>query len=65
MSVARLHDRNPVRCAECTPVRRCVRKTKLRVVGRMSTPWADWLLGLPLYHISRHVAFKRLATTTT
>jgi hypothetical protein len=44
-----------------------MRKTKLRVVGGMSTPRADWLLGLPLYHISRHVAstFKRLATTTT
>jgi hypothetical protein len=44
-----------------------MRKTKLRVVGGMSTPRPDWLLGLPLYHISRHVAstFKRLATTTT
>jgi hypothetical protein len=44
-----------------------VRKTKLQVVGGMSTCRADWLLGLPLYHISRHVAstFKRLATTTT
>jgi hypothetical protein len=33
----------------------------------MPTCRADWLLGLPLYHISRHVAstFKRLATTTT
>jgi hypothetical protein len=33
----------------------------------MSTPRADWLLGLPLYHISRHVAsnFKCLATTAT
>jgi hypothetical protein len=67
MSVARLHDRTHVRCAEHTPARRCVRKTKLRVVGGMSTPRADWLLGLPLDHISRHVAstFKRLATTTT
>jgi hypothetical protein len=36
-------------------------------MGGMSTCRADWLLGLPLYHISRHVAstFKRLATTTT
>jgi hypothetical protein len=44
-----------------------MRKTKLRVVGGMSTCRADRLLGLPLYHISRHVAstFKRLATTTT
>jgi hypothetical protein len=66
-SVARLHDRTPVHCAERTPARRCVRKTKLRVVGGMSTPRADWLLGLLFYHISRHVAntFKRLATTTT
>jgi hypothetical protein len=33
----------------------------------MSTCRADRLLGLPLYHISRHVAstFKCLATTTT
>jgi hypothetical protein len=63
----RLHDRTLVRCAERTPARRCVRKTKLRVVGGMSTPQADWLLDLPLYHISRHVAstLKRLATTTT
>jgi hypothetical protein len=44
-----------------------MRKTKLRAVGGMSTCRADWLLGLPLYHISRHVAstFKRLTTTTT
>jgi hypothetical protein len=44
-----------------------VRKTKLRVVGGMSICRADRLLGLPLYHISRHVAstFKCLATTTT
>jgi hypothetical protein len=48
MSIARLHDRTPVRCAERTPARRCVRKTKLRVVGGMSTPRADRLLGLPL-----------------
>jgi hypothetical protein len=33
----------------------------------MSICWAIQVLGLPLYHISRHVAstFKRLATTTT
>jgi hypothetical protein len=44
-----------------------MRKTKLRVVGGMSTCQADQLLGLLLYHISRHVAstFKCLATTTT
>jgi hypothetical protein len=67
MSVARLHDRTLVRCAERTPARRCVRKIKLQMVGGMSTPRADWLLGLPLYNILRHVAstFKRLATTTT
>jgi hypothetical protein len=67
-SVARLHEsRISVCLAERTPTRRCVRKTKLRVVGGMSTCQADWLLGLPLYHISRHVAstFKCLATTTT
>jgi hypothetical protein len=65
--MARLHDRTPAHCTEHTPARRCVRKTKLRVVGGMSTPRADWLLGLPLYHILQHVAttFKRLATTTT
>jgi hypothetical protein len=47
-SVVRLHDRTPIRCAERTPARRCVRKTKLRVVGVMSTSRADWLLGLLL-----------------
>jgi hypothetical protein len=33
----------------------------------MSICWANQVLGLPFYHISRHVAstFKRLATTTT
>jgi hypothetical protein len=33
----------------------------------MSICWAIQVLGLPLYHILRHVAstFKRLATTTT
>jgi hypothetical protein len=33
----------------------------------MSICWANQVLGLPLYHISWHVAstFKRLATTTT
>jgi hypothetical protein len=66
-SVALLHDRTPVRYAERTPACRCMRKTKLWVVGGMSTPRADWLLGLPLYHILRYVAstFKRIATTTT
>jgi hypothetical protein len=47
-SVARLHDRTPFRCAERTPARRCMWKTKLRVVGGVSTPRADRLLGLPL-----------------
>jgi hypothetical protein len=43
-----------------------VRKIKLRVVGGMSTPRADRLLGLPLIHDSRHVAstFKHLTTAT-
>jgi hypothetical protein len=33
----------------------------------MSICWANQVLGLPLYHISRHVdsTFKCLATTTT
>jgi hypothetical protein len=33
----------------------------------MSTPRADWLLGLPLTHNSRHVTstFKRLTPITT
>jgi hypothetical protein len=33
----------------------------------MSICWANQVLGLPLYHISRHVAstLKRLATTST
>jgi hypothetical protein len=48
MSVAQLHDHTRDRYAERTPARRCVRKTKLRVVGGMSTPRADRLLGLPL-----------------
>jgi hypothetical protein len=47
-SVARLHDRTPVRYAERTPARRCVEKTKIRVLGGMSTLRADRLLGLPL-----------------
>jgi hypothetical protein len=64
---ATTRSRIPICLAEYTPARRCMRKTKLRVVGGMSTCRADWLLGLLLYHISRHVAstFKRLATTTT
>jgi hypothetical protein len=37
-SVARLHDRTPVRYAERTPARRCV----------FEKPRADRLLGLPL-----------------
>jgi hypothetical protein len=49
----------------CTSVH--VQKTKLQVVGGMSTRRADWLLGIPLTHNSRHVAstFKRLTTATT
>jgi hypothetical protein len=68
MPVARLHDRTPVRYAEHTPARWCVcEKNKLQVVGGMSTPWADRLLGFPLTHNSRHVTntFKRLITATT
>jgi hypothetical protein len=42
-------------------------KKQIRVVGGMSTPRADWLLGLPLTQNSRHVVstFKRLTRTTT
>jgi hypothetical protein len=47
-SVARLHDRIPIRCTEHTPACRCIGKTNLRVVEGMSTSRADWLLGLPL-----------------
>jgi hypothetical protein len=60
----------PYSCPLCgmysrTSVR--VQKTKLRVVGGMSTPRADRLLGLPLTHDSWHVAsaFKHLTTATT
>jgi hypothetical protein len=42
-------------------------KNQIHVVGGMSTPRADWLLGLPLTHNSRHVVstFKRLTPITT
>jgi hypothetical protein len=42
-------------------------KKQIRVVGGMSTPRADWLLGLPLTQNSRHVdsTFKRLTPITT
>jgi hypothetical protein len=58
-SVAQLYDRTPICYAERTPTRRCVCTTETKII--------EWCLGLPLYHISRHVAstFKRLATTTT
>jgi hypothetical protein len=67
-SVARLQ--NPYSCLpRRTYSHRSVREKNQinRVVEGMSTCRPDWLLGLPLYHISRHVAstFKRLATTTT
>jgi hypothetical protein len=44
-----------------------VTKRSNRVVGGMSTPRADWLLGLPLTHNSRHVVstFKRLTPIGT
>jgi hypothetical protein len=68
-SVARLHDRTPVYYAEHTPTRRCVCTTETNISsgGNKSICLANQVLGLPLYHISRHVAstFKRLATTTT
>jgi hypothetical protein len=37
-----------IRCGTYSRTLVRVRKTKLRVVGGMSTPRADWLLGLPL-----------------
>jgi hypothetical protein len=42
-------------------------KKQIQVVGGMSTPPADWLLGLPLTQNSRHVVstFKRLTPITT
>jgi hypothetical protein len=42
-------------------------KKQIRVVGGMSTPQADWLLGLPLTQNSRHVVstFKCLTPITT
>jgi hypothetical protein len=42
-------------------------KKQIRVVGGMSTPRADWLLGLPLTQNSRHVVstFKRLTLIGT
>jgi hypothetical protein len=60
----------PYSCPLCETYSRTsvrVRKTKLRVVGGMSTPRADWFTRLTAYHISRHVAstFKRLTTATT
>jgi hypothetical protein len=60
----------PYSCPLCGTYSRTsvhVQKTKLRVVGGMSTPRADRLLGLPLTHNSRHVAstFKHLTTATT
>jgi hypothetical protein len=68
-SVARLHDRTPVCYAERTPTRRCVYTTEIKIIEwwRHVHLRANQVLGLPLYHISRHVAstFKCLATTTT
>jgi hypothetical protein len=40
--------RTLIRCGTYSRTLVRVRKTKLRVVGDMSTPRADWLLGLPL-----------------
>jgi hypothetical protein len=44
VTVGRTH----IRCGTYSRTSVRVRKTKLRVVGGMSTPRADWLLGLPL-----------------
>jgi hypothetical protein len=50
MPVARLHDRTPG--CPCNMYsytsNQVTRRIKIRVVGGMSTPRADWLLGLPL-----------------
>jgi hypothetical protein len=56
-----------IRCGMYSRMSVRVRKTKLRVVGGMSTPRADRLLGLPLTIFRGHMAstFKRLTTTTT
>jgi hypothetical protein len=67
--VARLHDRTPG--CPCNTYsytsNRVTGRTKIRVVGGMSTPQADWLLGLPLTQNSRHVVstFNRLTPITT
>jgi hypothetical protein len=44
VTVGRTH----IRCGTYSRTSVCVQKTKLRVMGGMSTPRADWLLGLPL-----------------
>jgi hypothetical protein len=45
----------------------CVQQTNISSGGNKSICRANQVLGLPVYHISRHVAstFKRLTTTTT
>jgi hypothetical protein len=48
-SVVWLHDRTPIHCAEHTPARWCMcEKPNYEWWEGMSTPRADWLLGLPL-----------------
>jgi hypothetical protein len=48
-SVERLHDRTPIALQHVFPhVEASNRKNQIWVVGVMSTPQADWLLGLPL-----------------
>jgi hypothetical protein len=67
MSVARLYDRTPVHCAERTPARRCMRKTKITSGGGYVHSSGRSVTRLTAYHISRHVAstFKCLTTATT
>jgi hypothetical protein len=59
----------PYSCPQCGMHSRTSvhEKNQITSGGRYVHLPADWLLGLPLYHISQHVAstFKRLATTTT
>jgi hypothetical protein len=66
-SVARLHDRTPVRCAERIPAHRCVCENKNTSGGGYVHSSGRLVTRLTAYHISRHVAstFNRLTTATT
>jgi hypothetical protein len=67
-SVARLHDRTPIDCAERIPARRCVCEINQITSGRRYVHSSGRLVTrLTAFHISRHVVstFKRLTTATT